>query len=138
MTHPDAGEPLAHACYTAGMEQQPQQSPVKTGRLLYWTPRILAILMAAFISIFALDVFEEGKSIGEIALALLIHLVPTMILVIALVVAWKRERVGGWLFLFLGVAMAAVSRLEWAALVMISLPLVVTGALFLLQAQRKV
>ncbi len=94
--------------------------------------------MAAFISIFALDVFEEGKSIGEIALALLIHLVPTMILVIALVVAWKRERVGGWLFLFLGVAMAAVSRLEWAALVMISLPLVVTGALFLLQAQRKV
>ena len=28
-------------------------------RLLYWVPRILAILFATFISIFALDVFGE-------------------------------------------------------------------------------
>lgn len=93
--------------------------------------------MAAFISVFALDVFEEGASAGEIVLGLLIHLIPTFILVAALVVAWKRERVGAWVFLACGVAMAAIGRFELAALLMIALPLIVIGALFLLQAQRK-
>jgi hypothetical protein len=71
--------------------------------LLYWTPRVLVILFAAFISLLALDVFAEGYSFWETIVALFIHLIPTFLLVIALIIAWKRERVGGWLFIGLGI-----------------------------------
>ena len=38
----------------------------KWKRVLYWTPRVLGILFALFISIFALDVFGEGYSLSLI------------------------------------------------------------------------
>ena len=71
--------------------------------LLYWTPRVLIILFAAFISLFALDVFDAGYTFWETAFALFMHLIPTFLLIIALVIAWKWERVGGLLFIGLGV-----------------------------------
>ncbi len=58
--------------------------------ILYWIPRILWILFIIFISLFALDVFSEGYSFGETILAFLIHLVPTYILIIALLITWNR------------------------------------------------
>ena len=36
----------------------------KTGKGLYWAPRILSILFICFLSLFSLDVFEPGKGIG--------------------------------------------------------------------------
>ena len=53
-------------------------------RLLFWTPRILGLLFAAFIGIFALDVFDEHHGFWETALALGMHLVPTAILLLFL------------------------------------------------------
>ena len=38
---------------------------------LTWTPRILGLLFAAFLSLFALDVFEQGYQGWETVLALL-------------------------------------------------------------------
>jgi hypothetical protein len=35
--------------------------PVK--RLLFWAPRILCILFAAFVSLFALDVFDQRDAL---------------------------------------------------------------------------
>lgn len=72
-------------------------------RLLYWSPRVLTILFAIFISLFALDVFSEGYNFWETILALLIHLVPTYLVVIALLIAWKWEHIGGIIFILLGV-----------------------------------
>ena len=54
-------------------------------RVLFWTPRILCILFAIFLSLFALDVFGEGLGFWKTILALLIHLVPVYIVVIVLV-----------------------------------------------------
>lgn len=71
--------------------------------LLYWTPRVLVILFTAFISLFALDVFAEGYTFWETLVALFMHLIPTFLLIIALVVAWRWERVGGLLFIGLGI-----------------------------------
>ena len=45
--------------------------------VLYWAPRILSIIFAGFISLFALDVFNEGHSFWETLLALAVHLIPT-------------------------------------------------------------
>ena len=51
-----------------------------------------------FLSLFALDVFSEGYGFWETILALLIHLIPVYIVVIVLVIAWRREWVGAVLF----------------------------------------
>ncbi len=69
---------------------------------LYWTPRVLTILFIAFLSLFALDVFGEGYTFWETLVALFMHLIPHFLLIILLVIAWKWERVGGLLFIGLG------------------------------------
>ena len=69
-------------------------------RFLFWSPRVLTILLAMFVSLFALDVFSEGHGIGETLVALFMHLLPTFAIVIALLIAWRYEWVGGILFLF--------------------------------------
>ena len=60
-------------------------------RLLFWLPRGFCLLFAAFISLFALDVFSEGYSLGETLVALFMHLIPTFVILLALAVAWRRE-----------------------------------------------
>ena len=104
-----------------------------TKRGLFWTPRILGVLMAAFVSLFAFDVFDQGYGFWKTILALLINLVPTYVVVIALVIAWKWEWVGAILFNFLAVfyVVWARGRVSSAAYLVISGPLVLMGALFL-------
>jgi hypothetical protein len=72
-------------------------------QLLYWTPRALCIVIAVVASLFALDVFGKGKGVWETTLALLIHLIPTCLILIVLAVSWRREWVGAVLFPALGV-----------------------------------
>jgi hypothetical protein len=103
-------------------------------RLLYWTPRILGICMAGFLSIVAADVFGEGHSFWETLGALFMHLVPTIIVLIALAVAWRWETAGA--LLFIGLAVFYIvwvwGRFPWITYLVISGPLFLTGALFLL------
>lgn len=72
--------------------------------------RILGILFAAFISLFALDVFTAGTPFLQVLAALFIHLIPTFILLIVLWVAWKRPAIGGSLFILAGLAYIFVAR----------------------------
>jgi len=103
-------------------------------QVLYWTPRVLGICIAGFVSIFALDVFGEGYTFWETVTALLIHLVPTCIVVVALVLAWRWEWVGALLFTSLSVfyVVLAWGQFPWVTYLVISGPLFVTGVLFLL------
>ena len=104
-----------------------------TKRVLFWTPRVLCILFAMFLSLFALDVFSEGYGFWEAILALLIHLVPVYIVVIVLVIAWRWEWVGAILFIALALFYLVWSwgRFQWSAYLVISGPLVLLGVLFL-------
>jgi len=102
-------------------------------RALYWTPRVLGILFALFLSLFALDVFAEGAGFREIALALALHLLPTLLVVALLVLAWRREWLGA--LGFLALAVLYVARF-WGVFplltyVMMTGPLVVIALLFL-------
>lgn len=108
------------------------KTPLK--RLLYWSPRILCLLFAAFISIFAADVFGAGHGFWKTILALLLHLIPTGIVLVVLAVSWRREWVGGVLFVALGVFYLTTSwgRFHWSAYLCISGPLFLVGILFLL------
>ena len=103
-------------------------------KILFWAPRVLGVLIAIFVSLFALDVFGESYSFRETIAALAMHLIPTAVILITLAVAWRWERVGGILFIGLGVLYITLfwdpSRLP--AYLMISGPLFLVGVLFLL------
>jgi len=105
-------------------------------RMLYWTPRVLCMLFAAFISIFAADVFGEARGFWQTALALLMHLIPTFLIVAVLIVSWRREWIGGVLFIALGLLYTVWAWNKpfgiWSTFLMIAGPPVLTGALFLL------
>jgi hypothetical protein len=104
-----------------------------TKRLLYWTPRVLTILFAIFISLFALDVFSEGKGFWEITLALLMHLIPTAIIIGVLVLSWRREWIGAILYVAMAILYIvwAWGRFPLSTYLIIAGPLVLTGALFM-------
>jgi hypothetical protein len=72
--------------------------------LLYWAPRLLALLFAAFLSIFALDVFSGEHGFWETMVALLMHLVPTAVILVVTAIAWRWEWAGAIVFALLGVA----------------------------------
>jgi hypothetical protein len=105
-----------------------------TKRFLFWTPRILCLLFAALISLFALDVFSENQGFWNTALALLMHLIPTAVLLVILAVSWRWEWVGAVIFPLLGAfyLVAFWGRFHWSAYAIISGSLFVLGALFLL------
>jgi hypothetical protein len=107
---------------------------VHTKRFLYWAPRILCILFALFLSIFAMDVFDQGRPPGEVILALLIHLVPVYLVIIVLAIAWKHEWFGAVLFTILALAylLATGGKMHWGAYLTISGTMVLLAVLFLL------
>ncbi len=103
-------------------------------QLLFWLPRALTILFALFLSLFALDVFDEGYGFWGTVFALFTHLIPTWIVLLVLALSWRWEWVGAILFVALGLLYAyfAVGRghPEWT--LVISGPLFLVGGLFLL------
>lgn len=79
------------------------------GQLVHWAPRIGLLAFAAFISLFALDVFDAGYSPLETLLALSLHLIPTFILVAVAILAWRRPWIGavccaGWAIWYLSLS----------------------------------
>jgi hypothetical protein len=67
-------------------------------RTLFWTPRALSILLIIFLSLFALDVFEENVGFWRTLQALSMHLIPSLVLTGALILAWRWEWVGALTF----------------------------------------
>ena len=107
------------------------QKPVHP--VLYWIPRGLVILEAVFISLFALDVFGEGYDFLTLLQALAMHLLPTAVVLVALAIAWRWERVGGILFIALGAyyILSLGRNLAWTASLIVAGPLLLAGLLFL-------
>lgn len=94
---------LALALAVEGVEQEAENGRMEQWlrRLLYWTPRSIALLFTAFVSLFALDVFGVGYDIGELVVALFMHLIPSIVLLAAILLAWQWEWIGavvlaGW------------------------------------------
>ncbi|MFN8135502.1 MAG: hypothetical protein U0Z17_09855 [Bacteroidales bacterium] len=113
----------------------------KSLAILHWTPRILCILAIAFISIFAFDAFEPGLTIWQQLAAFAMHLLPSFILFMMLVVAWRWELVGGIVFMLLGLglspfiythnyAMNHSVSMSLGIIMMITFPFFLVGLLF--------
>src|SRR5437899_12720689 len=85
---------------------------------LFWLPRVLCLLFAAFISLFALDVFSENLGFWPAIGALSIHLIPTASVLVVLAVAWRWELIGGSLLILAGLGYTLMvltgnHRLSW-------------------------
>lgn len=98
--------------------------------LLLWAPRILGILLAAFLGMFALDAVEEGAG------AFLMHLAPALLVLAVVAVSWRWEWVGGTVFIALAVFYAVEARDHWNWIVVVAGPMLVVGALFLVSWRR--
>jgi hypothetical protein len=111
--------------------------------VIHWIPRILCIVAIAFISIFALDAFEPGLGIWKQIAAFAMHLIPSFILLVFLLVAWKWEYLGGIIFIMIGLGFSpfifthnyAMNHSMWMSLsiiLMITFPFVLVGILFII------
>ena len=112
-------------------------------KTIHWLPRILCILAILFISMFALDTFAPELTFWQQILGFLIHLIPSYILIIFLIVAWKWELIGGMIFMILGFGFMPfiytmnyhMNHSVWISLsiiLAINFPFVVVGGLFIL------
>ena len=104
--------------------------------ILSWVLRILLLFMILFFALFSLDVFEEGRSFWEILGAFLMHNIPSFAMIIILVVAWKREHVGGILLMagIAGFGIFLAFRMDtfmYGTAIMLGIPFLI-GLLFVL------
>jgi hypothetical protein len=84
--------------------------------ILFWAPRALSIVFIAFLSIFALDVFDGHHGFWQTVLAFIMHEIPVLALIAALILAWRWEWIGAALY-------AAAGSLYIAWVVSLSRPL---------------
>jgi len=103
-------------------------------KYLYWTPRVLTIIFIVFMSIFALDVFDAGYSFLELLVALFMHLIPVSILVVILLIAWRWEKIGGIIFILIGLSFTVFFQTysHLISFLIISCPVFLIGVLFLI------
>ncbi|MEJ5369207.1 MAG: hypothetical protein WHT08_12860 [Bryobacteraceae bacterium] len=97
---------------------------------LVWAPRILLILFACSLSVFALDVFVEGRPWGEMLLAFLVHLTPAWLVLLVLILAWRWPWIGAAGCVLLAVTYALWARGHGSWILVISGPLLVIAGLF--------
>src|SRR3989339_1835588 len=103
----------------------------KAKKFVYWTPRILSIVFILFLALFSLDVFSPGLSFWQIVGGLLMHNIPSFILLAVLLISWRYEILGGVTFILAGllyiIVMFTNSHFEWY---MLSYSLIIAGPAF--------
>jgi hypothetical protein len=105
-----------------------------TQKLLYWIPRVFTIAAILFMLMFSLDSFDDEATFINQMTGFLIHNIPVFILILILVIAWKRELPGGILFILAFIAGAVFFKSftgNPGSLVVIG-PFLITGILFIL------
>jgi hypothetical protein len=96
-----------------------------------WAARILSILLILFFLIMSFD--EPVFSVG-----FLMHNIPTIVILIAAIVAWKREKAGGIIYILLGITTVFLFNIrEYLQALLITLPFILIGALYLTSSYTK-
>jgi hypothetical protein len=105
----------------------------KINPTLYYTPRILAILFILFLSLFSLDIFGQGYTLLETITGLFMHNIPSLILTITLIIAWRYPLIGAIIYTAAGIFyMIMISNkgqfIAWSLI--IAAPAILIGILF--------
>ena len=126
-----------------------ENNQMNKAKILFWLPRILCIIAILFISLFALDAFQPDLTIWQQLEAFLMHLIPSFILLILLLIAWKWEFIGGIIFTIIGLVFSPfifkhnydMNHSVWMSMgiiAMITLPFVIVGILFISHHFQKI
>ena len=112
----------------------------RRGSLLLWSPRVLGILVCLFLSMFALDAFEDGKTFLQGLGNFLIRVSPMLLLLGIVALSWRWKWIGGVVFTVLSLAYAYYAGIlrhhpDW--ILPIAGPLFLVGVLFLLSWMRR-
>jgi hypothetical protein len=125
--------------------KQPKKTMIK---IVHWIPRVLCILAILFISMFAADAFDPRLTLLQQIGGFFIHLVPSFILAVFLIVAWKWELIGGIIFILLGVGftpgiyfhnfqMNHSVLMSFGIILVITFPFILVGILFIISHYLK-
>ena len=100
-------------------------------KIIYWPPRILGLIFAFFMSLFATEVFNESYSVLKTIIEFLIQLIPAFIVLGFTIIGWRKEGLGAGLFAILALAYIIYFKNQpWQTYTVISAPLFLIGALF--------
>jgi hypothetical protein len=94
-------------------------------KILFYLPRIFSIMLVAFFALFILEGFDPnfGWQSG------LMHFFLAFVILAVTILAWKKPKLGGWLFIILGLYF-------WNSLP-IATTHIVTGILFIYTTKNK-
>lgn len=93
----------------------------------------LGVLYAVALLIFAADVFNHEQNIAQTFYDILLHLLPTAVVFIIVVVAYNRPLIGAIIYLVLGLMyiITGWASMHWSAHVLIAGPLLLLSALYI-------
>jgi hypothetical protein len=98
---------------------------------MLWTPRVLGILMCAYLGMFALDAFDGGGGLLRTLVAFGMHLIPALVLLVVVIVSWRWEWVGAIVFIACALVYAYWARAHPSWVALIGGPLLIVGLAFL-------
>jgi hypothetical protein len=103
-------------------------------KFILWTPRILALLIAAFVVLMALDNFTTVAPADKQVLGFFISIAPAIVLIAGMIIALRYKIAGGIAILLMGIIMSVLLRISMKSLpfLILSTPVIVTGILFIL------
>lgn len=81
---------------------------MRFNKFVFWTPRVLSIIFIFLVFLMSFDVFKQNNFSWKIILGFLIHNIPTFLLIILLIISWKKEIVGGIGFILAGLIYAGL------------------------------
>jgi len=107
-------------------------------KFIYWSPRLLSILLAAFLSIFSADVFGQYQG-WQLLLALFMHLLPEFVTLAVAIIAWRYDLVGVIFFFGAAIFYIWITKLEqhWSAYAIISGSAIIIAVLYFLSWRQK-
>ncbi|HPN96292.1 MAG TPA: hypothetical protein PLK35_00850 [Candidatus Moranbacteria bacterium] len=117
---------------------------IKANKFVYWTPRVLSIILIAFMALMSLDIFDLGLGFWGTLGGLFMHNIPALILLAVLIISWKREMVGGIVFTLAGILyifLVSKNAPDWKIALLWSLQLsgiaFIIGGFFIVNAIKK-
>jgi hypothetical protein len=101
----------------------------RQAKIIHWAPRLAAILIIFFVTLFSLDVFDTEAAPIEILIGFIVHNIPSIFMILMLVLAWRRPVIGFLAFLLAGLFFLIVF-FSLGNVLLFAAPLLLISALF--------
>lgn len=116
-----------------------QHASINQVHIFQWMARGLIFSLSLIFSLFSADAFEAGIISFKTITDWLMHMIPSFILLIPLLVFWKRFLMLSCIYLTLGLGYVLVSWSKFPISVhfLITLPLIMSSLFFFLTHQKR-